>query len=234
MIRIGDLFLFEVPKSARNIKAIGLNAYEYTVNDSVRQAKAPFNIGVSSFTLLGHTLDIIDSDTLIRKTILDNCDWVNRDRYLSWPESFKTWMMAYDIVENHDKYCFLRYSEDNGVCHMFNTLPKKAVKLSESDISLTRLIPGKRNKYKKNKHGEDILIDGLKLIDLNNVEVTPGIYYTVTTDSYDGNQYHVVNNTSVFITKQKAFEQGHPYREMINYLKIWKDRIHIIPMKEEL
>ena len=76
MIRIGDLFFFEVPASARNIKVTGLNTYSYVIKDSIREAKAPFNIGVPIFDVIGHVMDIFNDDALIKRMLPDSVNYL--------------------------------------------------------------------------------------------------------------------------------------------------------------
>ena len=232
MIRIGDLFFFEVPASARNIKVIGLNTYSYTIGDSLRESKAPFNIGVPAFDVIGHIMDIFNDDALIKRMLPDSVSYTKYN-YVSWKEALMSWVEANGLTEQHTRLCAVRFSSDGGFYHYFNTLPKKAVKLSDSDIELTRLIPGKRKKYKTNKYGNDIIVNGKKMLEIANFEVTPNIYYTITTDTIAGEpQYHIVRNTCSFIA-QCIRDDKNAFLEMLKFQKKWRDRINIL-MREEL
>lgn len=232
MIRIGDLFFFEVPASARDIKVTGLNTYSYAIKDSIRESKAPFNIGVPAFDVIGHVMDIFNDDAMIKRMLPDSINYMKPD-YTSWKEALMSWIEANKLVEQHTKLCVVRFSSDGSFYHYFNTLPKKAVKLSDSEVKLTRMIPGKHKKYKTNKYGNDIIVNGKKILEISNFEVTPNIYYTVTTDTIMGEpQYHVVRNTCSFIA-QCMRDEKNAFLEMLKFEKKWKDRINIL-MREEL
>lgn len=228
MIRIGDLLFFEVPQSARDIRVSSINTISYSINGSRREMKAPFNVGSILFELLGHLEDIANSDVLSKKMLPDKINYVKCDWSDSWKESVQSWLEANSLSNDANKLCVTRYSLDNGLFHYFETMPKKAVKLSDSTIKLTRLIPGKRKLYKTNEYGNEIVVDGMKIIELDNVEVVPNIYYTITTDRIEATgQYHVVRNTCSFINKCKI--RGlNSYKEMHAFLRIWKNRIHIL------
>ena len=151
------------------------------------------------------------------------CGWSD-----SWKDSVYSWLTANNLIDDYNKLCVTRYSLDNGLYHYFETMPKKAVKLSDSNIKMTRLIPGKKKLYKTNEYGNEIVVDGMKMIELDNVEAVPNLYYVVTTDRIEAEgQYHVVRNTCSFISNCNDYNIN-SYKAMHEFLRIWKDRIHIL------
>ena len=230
--RVGDILMFDVQKNARNITVNGIASYQYSIDGDLRTSKAPFQIGAAIFDVVGHVNDIKSNESLIKRVINTNCDYSNRNNYLSWNESFDTWLKEYMPEELSEKVCIVRFSKKASCIHFFETLPKTAVKLSDTDIKLTRMIPGKKKKWKTNKYGNEIIIDGHRILELENFEVNPGIYYAIKTDAYEGEPYFVVRNTTDFIIKNKI-EGKNPFIEMTNYLKIWKERIYLLS-KEQL
>lgn len=225
--RVGDILMFDIQKSARNVTVNGISSYQYSIDGNVRTAKAPFQIGATMFDVIGHIEDIKDNETLIKRVINTNCDYTNRNTYLEWNKSFETWINEYMPVELRENACVVRFSEMTSCIRSFKTMPKTALKLSDSDIKLVRMIPGKKKKWKTNKYGNEIIIDGHRMLEVDNFEVTPNIYYTLTTDAYSGEQYHVMRNTTDFIIKC-LLEGKVPFIEMTNFLKTWKERIYIL------
>lgn len=232
MIRIGDLLLIEVPKTARNITVAGINTIEYFIGERKNTMKTPFSIGAPIFSLIGHLEDIKNNNDLIKRMLIDNVKYSGPSGYCTWQESLESWLIANDLVERANEFCVVRYSI-YGFRHRFlETLPKKAVKLSESDIKLTRMIPGKKKKYKTNKYNNEIIINGKKILEIVNFEVTPNVYYLLESDkiSNEGKSYSI-RNTSAFIAKHQALGNN-PFIEMTKEIKIWKTRIYILTKEE--
>jgi len=229
MIVIGDIVLLEIPKTATDFKIIGLSTVSYKTKGRESSMKLPIQIQLPRYDLIGACQDIKNNNELIKRTLLD--PWID---YIDKTEtdninSFISWLKAYNIQDNYKGLLAVKISQGNKNIRWFEKLPKTASILSPSvskdnDNNLVRLIPGKKKVFITNKWGVEVEDEkGNKKLNIENFEVYPNRYFLV--ESADGLQY--LYNTDSFTVKKKIFKKD-PTLEMIKFINLWKNKIHIL------
>lgn len=205
---IGDVIAIPVPSKQKDFKILD--------NGNISNGEVLLKYGIfnDSFTLLG-TSEELKYDSYKSQMLLPNSmiDYMDLNKMMTTiDKSFLSWLEYYHL--NDRNYLFLIFSTYKGYeFKYFTKLPKTASK-EEIAEKILKLKDPSLNKFIMNKYKTPEIRNGYYIYDLDNFNIVPGIYYTVT----DYENKHVIYNTSVDINKMNVLENRERIDKLYQYM----------------